>query len=70
MQHLHLLSSGRNINMKQYIVKITDKAFADMEEIYNYIAEQLQSPEHGIKQYNELQKLLKNWTYFRRDLPL
>ena len=28
--------------MKQYTVKITDKALADMEEIYNYIAIQIQ----------------------------
>ena len=27
--------------MKHYTVQITDKALADMEEIYNYIAEQL-----------------------------
>ncbi len=24
--------------MKQYVVRITDRALADMEEIYNYIA--------------------------------
>lgn len=30
--------------MKNYKVQITDKALTDMEEIYNYIAEQLQAP--------------------------
>lgn len=64
MQHPHLLSLGRNINMKQYIVKITDKAFADMEEIYNYIAEQLQTPENGIKQYNRIAKAIEKLDVF------
>lgn len=41
MQHQHLQSSGRDINVKHYIVQISDKALADMEEIYEYIAVQL-----------------------------
>ncbi len=39
--------------MKQYTVQITDKALADMEEIYIYIAEQLLAPENAIGQYRE-----------------
>ena len=31
--------------MQQYAVQITDRALADMEEIYTYITEQLQAPE-------------------------
>ncbi len=31
--------------MKQYKIQITDMALSDMEEIYNYIVEQLQAPE-------------------------
>lgn len=31
--------------MKQYKVQITDKALSDMEEIYNYIAIQLDTCE-------------------------
>ena len=42
--------------MKQYKVQITDKALADMEEIYNYIAIQLQAPENAIGQYNRIAK--------------
>ena len=41
--------------MKQYKVQITDKALADMEEIYNYIAIQLQAPENAIGQYNRIE---------------
>ncbi|WP_345786551.1 type II toxin-antitoxin system RelE/ParE family toxin [Syntrophobotulus glycolicus] len=40
--------------MKQYKVQITDSALTDMEEIYNYIAEQLQAPETAIGQYNRI----------------
>jgi hypothetical protein len=38
--------------MKQYRLQITDKALLDMEEIYNYIAEQLHAPEAAMGQYN------------------
>ena len=40
--------------MRQYAVEITDRALADMEEIYTYIADQLQSPENAIRQYNRI----------------
>ena len=40
--------------MKQYVVEITDKALADMEEIYAYIADQLQAPEYAIRQYDRI----------------
>ena len=39
--------------MKQYKILITDKALSNMEEIYNYIAEQLQAPEAAMGQYTE-----------------
>ncbi len=45
--------------MKQYKVQITDKALADMEEIYNYIAIQLQAPENAIGQYNRIAKAIE-----------
>lgn len=45
--------------MKQYVVRITDRALADMEEIYNYIAIQLQAPENARANIIGLQKLLK-----------
>lgn len=44
MQRLRLQSLGRNIEMERYRVQITDRALADMGEIYSYIAEQLQAP--------------------------
>ena len=40
--------------MKQYRIQITDKALSDMEEIYNYIAEQLHAPEVAMGQYNRI----------------
>lgn len=36
--------------MKQYKVQITDKALADMEAIYEYIAAVLGAPETAMKQ--------------------
>lgn len=51
MPLLHLQSSGRRIDMKHYIVQITDKVLADMEEIYNYFAMLLQAPENALGQY-------------------
>lgn len=36
--------------MKYYTVQITDKALADMEEIYEYIALKLQTPENALGQ--------------------
>lgn len=38
--------------MKQYTVSITSKALADMESIYDYIANTLQSPDIAMKQYD------------------
>lgn len=40
--------------MKHYNIQITDKALSDMEEIYYYIAEQLQAPEAAMGQYNRI----------------
>ena len=40
--------------MNKYTVNITDAALADMEELYNYIAYDLQAPENAIRQYNRI----------------
>ncbi|GBF33739.1 hypothetical protein DCCM_2849 [Desulfocucumis palustris] len=40
--------------MKQYKIQITYIAISDMEEIYYYIAEQLQAPETAMEQYNRI----------------
>ncbi len=45
--------------MKQYTVRITDRATADMEEIYNYIALQLQAPENAMRQYNRIAEAIE-----------
>ena len=40
--------------MEQYRVEITKEALQDMEDIYNYIAIELLSPENAIGQYNRI----------------
>ena len=50
--------------MKQYKIEITDKALADMEEIYNYIAIQPQAPESAIGQYNRIAKAIEELNRF------
>jgi plasmid stabilization system protein ParE len=45
--------------VKQYSVQITDKALEDMEEIYTYIAEQLQAPENAMGQYNRIAEAIQ-----------
>lgn len=50
--------------MKQYKVQITNKALADMEEIYNYIAIQLQAPENAMGQYNRIAKAIEGLNVF------
>ena len=50
--------------MKQYHVKITDKALADMNAIYDYIAENLQVPDTAIKQYERIADGIKSLNMF------
>jgi plasmid stabilization system protein ParE len=50
--------------MKQYSVQITDKALEDMEEIYTYIAEQLQAPENAMGQYNRIAEAIQKLNVF------
>ena len=56
--------------MKQYKVQITDKALADMGEIYNYIAIQLQAPENEIGQYNRIAKAIEELNIFPEKVKL
>lgn len=56
--------------MKQYKVQITDKALTDMEEIYNYIAIQLQAPENAIGQYNRIVKAIEELNIFLKKARL
>ena len=50
--------------MKQYVVRITDRALADMEEICNYIAIQLQAPENAMGQYNRIAEAIEELYVF------
>ena len=56
--------------MKQYVVQITDKALADMEEIYNYIAIQLQAPENAMGQYNRIAEAIEELNVFPERVKL
>lgn len=40
--------------MERYKVEITKEALQDMEDIYNYIAVELLSPENAMGQYNRI----------------
>lgn len=51
--------------MKQCNVKITDKALADMEAIYNYISEELLNPDAAMCQYNRIADAVASRMYFQ-----
>lgn len=40
--------------MERYTVQVTEEALSDMEDIYRYIAEKLQSPDNALGQYNRI----------------
>ncbi len=50
--------------MKKYQVKITGTALADMEEIYNYIASNLQSPDTAMRQYDRISAAIESLDTF------
>ena len=56
--------------MKQYVVRITDRALADMEEIYNYIAIQLKAPENAMGQYNWIAEAIEGLNVFPERVKL
>lgn len=56
--------------MKRYTVKITDRALADMEEIYNYIAIHLQAPENAMRQYNRIAEAIEGLSVFPERIKL
>ena len=70
MQHPLLQNSGRIISMNVYQVQITDKALVDMEEIYTYIAEQLQAMENAIEQYNRIANAIEKLSVFPERIRL
>lgn len=56
--------------MKKYRVQITDKALFDMEQIYSYIAEQLQAPEAAMGQYNRIADAIESLDIFPERVKL
>ncbi|MGI5879931.1 MAG: type II toxin-antitoxin system RelE/ParE family toxin [Syntrophomonadaceae bacterium] len=56
--------------MKQYKIQITDKALSDLEEIYNYIAEQLQTPEAAMRQSNRIANAIETLDTFPERVKL
>lgn len=56
--------------MKQYTVQITEKALQDMEEIYTYIAKQLQAPEAAIRQYDRIASAIESLCVFPERIKL
>ena len=56
--------------MKQYRIQITDKALSDMEEIYNYITEQLEAPEAAMGQYNRIADAIETLDIFPERMKL
>lgn len=56
--------------MKRYKIQITNMALSDMEEIYNYIADQLQSPETAMEQYNRIADAIETLDVFPERIKL
>ena len=48
--------------MKCFAVEITDRALADMEAIYNYIADNLLLPETAMQQFNRIAEAVESLT--------
>ncbi|SFL29262.1 hypothetical protein SAMN05216390_11744 [Lachnospiraceae bacterium KH1T2] len=53
--------------MREYPVKITEKALGDMDGIYEYIAFHLQSPENAMGQYNRIADRVIGLGFFQRN---
>ena len=51
-------------------MQITDKALFDMEQIYSYIAEQLQAPEAAMGQYNRIADAIERLDIFPERVKL
>ena len=50
--------------MKQYNVKITSKALADMETIYDYISNELSNPDAAMAQYDRIADAIESLKIF------
>ena len=56
--------------MREYPVKITEKALGDMDGIYEYIAFNLQSPENAMGQYNRIADRVLELGFFSEKFRL
>ncbi len=56
--------------MNTYQVKVTDRALADMEEIYQYISETLMAPENAMGQYNRIADTIESLNVFPERVPI
>lgn len=56
--------------MKRYKVQITNKALSDLEEIYDYIAEQLQAPEAAMDLYHRISDAIETLDTFPERVKL
>ena len=54
--------------MEKRIVEITQTALDDMEEIYDYIADVLLTPENAMGQYNRIADAILTWKVILRDV--
>ena len=56
--------------MREYPVKITEKALRDMDGIYEYIAFNLQSPENAMGQYNRIAEAILTLESYPERYPI
>lgn len=56
--------------MKQYTIEITNEALADMEQLYNYIANDLLAPENAMGQYNRIADEILKLDIFPERFPI
>ena len=56
--------------MDIYEVKITDEALADMDGIYNYIANTLLAPENAMGQYNRIAEAILTLESYPERYPI
>ena len=56
--------------MNKYAVKISDEAFSDIEKIYDYIANDLKSPDNAKSQYTKISEGILSLNSFPNRFPL
>ena len=56
--------------MTLYEVQITNRALADMESIYSYIADVLQTPDNAMNQYNRIAKAIERLGVFPERIKI